>query len=202
MATATMPDTQPGLLPSPPEALPESYIPVEVYLRTTYHPDQEYIDGHLLERNLGEIPHSRLQGFFAWIFRQHEAEWKVSALPEQRVQVAPDRYRIPDICIIPLRTEDKRIVRSAPLLCIEVLSWDDRMGEMQERVDDYLRMGVRAVWIVDPRRRRAFLTTPDGVVTPVADKLVVSGTAIEVAVSDIFNELDRYEQPETEATPE
>ena len=27
---------------------------VKEYLRTTYHPDREYVDGHLVERNVGE----------------------------------------------------------------------------------------------------------------------------------------------------
>jgi hypothetical protein len=28
-------------------------VPVEEYLRTSYHPDMEYVDGSLLERNVG-----------------------------------------------------------------------------------------------------------------------------------------------------
>ena len=36
-------------------------IPVEEYLRTVYRPDCDYIDGEVLERNLGEKPHARLQ---------------------------------------------------------------------------------------------------------------------------------------------
>src|ERR1017187_9349960 len=36
-------------------------VPVEEYLRTTYHPDMEYVDGELVERHVGEHTHSRLQ---------------------------------------------------------------------------------------------------------------------------------------------
>ena len=36
-------------------------VPVEEYLRTSYDPDMEYVDGALLERNVGERRHSRLQ---------------------------------------------------------------------------------------------------------------------------------------------
>jgi hypothetical protein len=35
---------------------------VEEYLRTSYEPDSEYVDGELVERNAGEKPHSKLQG--------------------------------------------------------------------------------------------------------------------------------------------
>jgi len=36
-------------------------VPVEEYLRTTYHPDREYVEGQLVERNVGEYFHSLLQ---------------------------------------------------------------------------------------------------------------------------------------------
>ena len=49
------------------------------------------------------------------------------------------------------------IVRTPPPLCIEVVSKDDRMSEMQERVHDYIRMGVTSVWVIDPKRRRSFV---------------------------------------------
>ena len=40
----------------------EALVPVEEYLRTTYHPDCDYVDGEVLERNLGERDHSEVQG--------------------------------------------------------------------------------------------------------------------------------------------
>jgi Uma2 family endonuclease len=46
---------------------------------------------------------------------------------------------------------------------MEILSPSDRMGEMQDRIDDYLDFGVRYVWLIDPRKRRAFLYTSEGV---------------------------------------
>lgn len=36
------------------------------------------------------------------------------------------------------------------------------MSEMQERIDDYLAFGVRHVWVIDPRTRRAFEYTAEG----------------------------------------
>jgi len=38
-------------------------IPVEEYLRTSYEPDMEYVDGQLVERSVGEHRHSRTQRF-------------------------------------------------------------------------------------------------------------------------------------------
>ena len=38
---------------------------VEEYLKTTYRPDCDYIDGEVLERNVGEFKHGRLQGMLS-----------------------------------------------------------------------------------------------------------------------------------------
>ena len=40
-------------------------VPVEEYLRTTYHPDCEYVDGQLVERNVGEYYHSLMETLVA-----------------------------------------------------------------------------------------------------------------------------------------
>ena len=192
MATTslTAPEPLPLTAPSP---QPAALIQAEVYLQTSYRPDRELIEGQLLERNVGEIPHSRLQGFFYWIFRSREADWGFSALTEARVQVTPTRYRVPDVCIVPFHITDKRIVRTPPVLCIEILSPEDRMSEMQERVDDYLHMGVGTVWVIDPMRRKAFIADAEGQFRSGADTLHISGTAVELGVTEIFAELDRYE---------
>jgi Uma2 family endonuclease len=48
-----------------------------------------------------------------------------------------------------------------PFLCIEVLSPEDRLNRMQEKIDDYLRFGVRFVWVIDPYQRRAWIYSAD-----------------------------------------
>ena len=40
----------------------ERFIPVEEYLRTSYRPDCDYVDGRVEERNWGEFEHGRIQG--------------------------------------------------------------------------------------------------------------------------------------------
>src|ERR1044071_8642004 len=74
-------------------------ISVEEYLHTAYRPDVEYVDGEIQERNVGEIEHARMiKAVLKW-FMQHEMEWRVEALSDVRVQVSPDRFRIPAICV-------------------------------------------------------------------------------------------------------
>ena len=35
------------------------------YMKTSYRPDREYVDGELLERNVGKWEHARLQALLA-----------------------------------------------------------------------------------------------------------------------------------------
>lgn len=37
-----------------------SAVLLERYLHTSYRPDREFIDNRIIERNVGEFPHSRM----------------------------------------------------------------------------------------------------------------------------------------------
>ncbi|MEI9813882.1 MAG: Uma2 family endonuclease [Acidobacteriota bacterium] len=93
-------------------------ITVKEYLATVYRPDCDYVDGEVQERNLGEIDHSRLQRKILVYLSRFE-QIGTEAFPEQRVQVSPTRFRIPDVCVI-LGEPDGQILRKPPFLCIEV----------------------------------------------------------------------------------
>jgi Uma2 family endonuclease len=169
-------------------------IPVEEYLRTVYRPDCDYIDGEVFERNMGETPHARLQAFFTNFFRTRDDEWNVEVLPEQRLQISQTCYRIPDVMVVALPNLDERIIRTAPLLCIEILSSEDRMKKVEERIADYASIGVRASWVIDPWRELAYSAGSDGAMHPQYETLRVDGTQITIAVSGIFEELRRLER--------
>src|SRR5882724_7628055 len=75
-------------------------ISVEEYLRTSYRPDCDYVDGEVLERNVGELDHSWLQTALSSYLFARRGEWNITVLVEQRVQVSTTRFRIPDVCVI------------------------------------------------------------------------------------------------------
>ncbi len=92
--------------------------------------------------------------------------WQIRALPEQRVQVTTTRYRIPDVCVLRRSDPKDPIIARPPLLCIEVLSRDDTVRELQERVNDYSAMGVPHVWAVDPLLRVGYVASPRVFIQP------------------------------------
>jgi len=70
----------------------------------------------------------------------------------------PDTVLCPDIAFVakarlPTAGLEPRFLELAPDLAVEVLSPTDRQTAVRAKVADYLRLGVRAVWVVDPERR-------------------------------------------------
>jgi Uma2 family endonuclease len=169
------------------------FVPLEEYLRTTYRPDRDWINGEVKERNLGEQSHARIQTFFAYLFRLNAGAWKLRGLTEQRVQTSAGHFRVPDVCAIPIHSPLVEILTEAPILCVEILSGDDSMAEIKQRVEDYRLMGVRTIWVVDPRRRRAYAADATGGLVSELVELTVPGTAIHISIVEIFAELDEVE---------
>ena len=56
---------------------------------------------------------------------------------------------------------------------------------MEKKVDDYLNFGVRYVWVIDPRTRKAFAYTSYGM-HRAKDALRTGNPAIEIPLSEIF----------------
>lgn len=165
-------------------------ISVAEYLRTAYSPDCDYVDGEVQERNLGELDHSALQGELLYYFRSRKKQWRVFVYPEQRLQISPTRFRIPDVCVYVGEAPKEQIFRTPPFICIEVLSPEDRTSRFQQRIDDYLAFGVRYVWVIDPATRRAWVHTKDGAQESKDGVLKTENPALTVPLEEIFAALD------------
>ncbi|HTD56700.1 MAG TPA: Uma2 family endonuclease [Silvibacterium sp.] len=170
---------------------PQIVHPLDAYLHTTYRPDCDYVDGQILERNVGEGEHSFVQGFLVALFWQHQKEWKVLVYPEQRIQVSATRYRIPDVCVVSDQSRFESVLTRPPLLCIEILSSEDRWPRITQRLEDYRSMGVRNLWVIDPMESKAWLWSTN---KPRSDweetaMLSIPETPIKVDAASIFAEL-------------
>ena len=162
-------------------------VSIEEYLSTSYSPDREYLDGRIVERNLGEKTHSSIQGnLFGW-FWDRRKQLPVRAFVEQRVQVSPTRFRIPDITVIKTSQIQGEIFTAPPHLCIEILSKDDTMLYMQEKIDDYLRFGVPYIWIINPRLRKGYVATKAGMFEAESGVLATSDPEIRVPVAELLD---------------
>jgi Putative restriction endonuclease len=106
---------------------PPLTISEEEYLTTSYSPDCDFVDGVVLDRPLGQFDHANLQRVLVGLFFVHEQEWGVLGLPEQRLRVRPRKYRVPDLLVLTLDYDRAQVVTIPPLLCIEIVSPDDRL---------------------------------------------------------------------------
>jgi len=166
-------------------------VPVREYLSEVYRPDCDYVDGEVRERNMGEHDHARLQALIASWFLGHEAEWKIESLIEQRVRAGEARYRIPDVCLLHADAPYEKIIEHPPLLCIEILSPEDRLTRVVERIEDFLRMGVEHVWLIDPTQRKSFVCKPGSMTEPQDGQLKIAGTPIFLDMNSMFSLLDK-----------
>jgi Uma2 family endonuclease len=164
-------------------------VSVDEYLRTSYDPDCDYVDGAIVERNVGELDHSELQGEIYAYFRSLGRKRNIRPYIEQHVQVGSSRFRIPDICVIHGGRPTEQIFTKPPFIAIEILSKDDRMSDMQERIDDYLKFGVSYVWVIDPRAHRAWVYTKDGSHEAKDGMLRTEDPEIELPLPEIFQAL-------------
>jgi Uma2 family endonuclease len=128
-----------------------THVPVEVYLRSSYEPDAEYVDGKIEERSTGEFDHASWQeAILAW-FRQHRKDWNTYARPELRVRVAATRYRIPDVTVVDRDRPVEQIITHPPIAAFEVLSPEDTLQRLKRRLEDYRAMGILEIWVIDPQ---------------------------------------------------
>jgi Uma2 family endonuclease len=168
----------------------DELISVREYLRTSFSPDCEYVDGRIEERNVGEKWHSILQKYLTMLFGFHEAAWGIVVYPELRTKVSGTKFRIPDVLVTRAGVQFEHVLDSPPLIAIEILSPDDRLSDLQRKISEYLQFGIEHVWIFDPQRKIAWRADEAGM--HVTDgELTVPGTKIRVVLSEAWEELDR-----------
>jgi Uma2 family endonuclease len=125
-------------------------VPVEVYLRSSYEPDAEYVDGVIEERPMGQYDHSSWQhAIDAW-FTQHAKEWGIRARSGLRLQVAAKNFRVPDVMVLDRDRPIEQIVTQPPVAVFEVLSPEDTVSKLMIKLGEYERMGIPTIVVIDP----------------------------------------------------
>jgi len=161
-------------------------VSVDEYLHSVYEPDMDLVDGILEDRNVGEFDHWRVQRALLEALAKGEKRGGYFVVQETRLQVSAQRFRVPDTCLIRSDQFPERIIQQAPLLCVEVLSPEDRFTRTEAKCQDYLRMGVPEVWILDPVQRIAYILRGNSITRQIDGNLRLPELGIEVALAEIF----------------
>jgi Uma2 family endonuclease len=77
------------------------------------------------------------------------------------------------------------------MICIEILSPEDRLSRAEIVLADYRAMGVPNIWLIDPIRRVAYTFDAKGLQPADATRLTVPGTAIHLDLTAFFARLDK-----------
>jgi Uma2 family endonuclease len=163
----------------------ETLISVEEYLRTSYSPDVEYVDGALVELNVGDWLHSLVQrNIIVALSRRYP---HIYALPELRSQTKANRFRLPDVSILlqPLKTH---ILLDPPFAAIEILSEDDRMSRVIERLQEFAAIGTPNIWLIDPRLKQMFTFHGSALQEVKGDVIATEDPRLELTRAEIFQE--------------
>ena len=161
---------------------------VEEYLRTSFDgPDCEYLDGEVVERNMGELPHGDVQGNLYHLLRLLRPRLGIRVVPEIRIQIHSRRYRVADLGVWRDDNIGTGIPTVAPFLVVEILSPEDRMMRMAPKVQEYLSLGVEWVWVIDPELKTALCYSQADPRGALCDVLRTKNPSIEIPLDQAFD---------------
>jgi Uma2 family endonuclease len=165
----------------------QTLMSLEEYLRTQFDgPDREYVDGRLVERHMGELPHAILQAELVYRLRTLAGELGLRVLTEIRIQVAPTRFRVADVAVWRAGPIGERIPTVPPFLVAEILSPEDRVVRLLPKIQEYLAYGVEWVWVIDPDERSALSYSAAQPAGAVVDELRTENPTLRIALTDLW----------------
>lgn len=152
-------------------ALASSLITAEELLRLSYPGKQvELVRGEVVVREPPAAWHGGISNNVAFRLTAFVRKRDLGAVFGQdtgfQIAADPDTVRAPDLAFVGAeRTAEiprRGYPRLAPDLVVEVLSPDDRPGEVLAKIGEWLDAGVRLVWVLDPEAGQARVHRPDG----------------------------------------
>lgn len=159
-------------------------ISVDEYLHTSFPGlDREYWDGELMERSLPDYLHGKVQALLCAFFGALGRRRKLHPCVETRMKLGPNRFLIPDVAVF-YPAEPERVPETPPLIVVEVLSLDDKLAAVRDKLEQYRDWGVPNIWLADPHSKR-FYRYEKGLIETAS--LEVPELEIAVRHEDVFD---------------
>jgi Uma2 family endonuclease len=157
---------------------------IEDYLRTSYPDvDREYRNGEVVERSMPDYLHGKVQILLGIFFGLLRKRFPFFPSVETRLRMGPDKVLIPDVTVF-YPEEPSRQPDTPPFIAIEILSIDDKLSAVREKLEEYRIWGISHVWLVDPHARRLYTCEPG--LTEVTT-LRIPELEIELKAADVFD---------------
>lgn len=148
----------------------KALITAEEFERMTFDQRAELVRGEIIEMTNpgpahGVVCANIVQRLFSW---SPQGSKGLVILNDARLQTShsPDSVRGADIVFlanerVPEGGITDQSLKVPPDLAVEVFSPSDRWRAVHDKVNDYLSMGIREVWVVHLRRRHVHIFRPD-----------------------------------------
>jgi Uma2 family endonuclease len=159
-------------------------VSVEEYLRTSYDPNCEYVDGALVQKPMPTWRHSRVQGRIFARIDSNVPGYMVGT--ESTVQVSGSRFLVPDLAVQDASAVQEPYPTKPIVLCIEILSPDDSLNKTLAKCDLYHQWGTVNTWIVDPENHRAWQYTRGNPPQEIDPTGKLEAGSIHIPIADIF----------------
>jgi Uma2 family endonuclease len=179
----------------------EEPISIEEYVRI---PDDGYptelVRGRLVREPQPGYIHARLQVEIAYrlksFIERHALDLDCVGPVGVITEEHPDTVRGPDVVVV-RRSHAAALGRAdflqgGPALAVEVLSPSNRVGEMAEKVREYLAAGAALVWVIDPRKRTVVVQRGPSERSTLVDDDVLDGgdvlPGLRISLRDLFRD--------------
>ncbi len=158
----------------------------------------ELVDGRLVVSEPPGWWHGALAVRIAALLDRHVMEHRLGFVVGEAGYVlrrGPDTVRGPDVSFVradrlPPRTRAHRFYEGAPDLVVEIVSPDDRAGEVARKVAGYVAAGAAMVWVVYPELRRVVVHRADGTARMLGEDATLDGGEVvpgfAVPVAELF----------------
>jgi Uma2 family endonuclease len=158
---------------------------VEEYLNGSYSPEYEYVDGALIETDVGDLAHANAKGNVSYALASKYPMVKV--LPTLTTKINETRYRLPDVCVL-LKKITGRFLEEPPFVAIEILSEGDRMSRMLEKLQDYADFRTPHIWVLDPSGHELYVFERHSLTEIKGDVIATGSPRLELTRDEIFRD--------------
>ena len=161
--------------------------------------DFELVDGRLVEKKMGNKANwiaSNLARMLGNFVAEHNLGWVFTSEAGYRLDPErPNLLRKPDVSFVrfgrlPGEEPADAYDNLAPDWAIEVISPNDTVLELDEKLDEYLAAGVRLVWVINPDIRTVKVYRPGSAIDEYRNGDGLSGGDVipefQCSVSNLF----------------
>lgn len=130
----------------------------------------ELLRGRLIVREPPGTRHGSVAGRLNYLLADYVYRHDLGVVCGQdtgfKIESNPDTVRAPDVAVVCRprmgQIPPRGYALFAPDLAAEIVSPDDRPGEVLAKVAQWLEAGTRVVWVIDPSRGAAYAYRDDG----------------------------------------